>query len=137
MIRKRGREAVVVRRKEESQLRQNEKDGNDFFRQHFESIFQPLPVSDVQTNDEDAQEDTADEGLSSEESEWGGLSDDDGRSAVVHIIEHSKHGNSVTANSSSTEYKAFMVSDPLAARNLKVLTVVIEFKTSSRGQKRK
>lgn len=86
-----------------------EQDAQEIFRRHFESQFKPLPATkrktakpiEVQPEDEDD---------ASEESDWEGISDDDGG---VQVVEHTEKRVEIP-RMSKTELKAFMVRLELA-----------------------
>lgn len=77
-------------------------DAQEIFRKHFEAQFKPLPAvkRPVKVVEEASEED------SEEESEWGGISDEDGTS--IQVIEHIDAETRMAAMSKE-QLKAFMV----------------------------
>lgn len=109
MIGKRKREAVVVDRRQPTARHSADDGANEVLRQHFESVFEPLP--DLKQHDEDVVADSGDsEDADASHSDWDGLSDDDAQPiTTVEVVEHSKRDESETTGRRSTEFKAFMV----------------------------
>lgn len=108
---KRKRATAVARRESQSDEYVGPTAGYDTLRQHFEAMFEPLPQSAGQLNNNVQAGEGTDE--ASEESDWDGLSDDDHAPVpVVQVVEHMKHEDSLDGGSQANEYKAFMVSSP-------------------------
>jgi hypothetical protein len=77
-------------------------DTQEIFRKHFEAQFKPLPAAKIPVKVvEEISED-----VSEEESEWGGISDEEGVS--VQVIEHTDAETRMAAMSKE-QLKAFMV----------------------------
>ena len=80
----------------------SELDAQEIFRRHFETQFKPLPNAQpasrlpVEESDDDSEE----------ESDWGGISDD--QETEVQVVEHTE-AQARTAAMSKEELKAFMV----------------------------
>ncbi|KAH8814891.1 hypothetical protein F5884DRAFT_154889 [Xylogone sp. PMI_703] len=84
-----------------------EQDAQEVFRRHFEAQFKPLPaVKRKQVKPIEVE--PMDEGNSSADSEWEGISEEEG----VQVIEHTEKKVEVP-RMSKTELKAFMSSKPL------------------------
>ena len=118
MLGKRKREIAVAPRRpprshEEPPLETFSTVDHKIFRTHFESMFEPLPESQMTTPSLDEDEEEAE--LSSEKSQWEGLSESESESehkdATVKIVEHrAEVGGSEDAELERQQNKTFMVS---------------------------
>ncbi|ROT38339.1 hypothetical protein SODALDRAFT_351412 [Sodiomyces alkalinus F11] len=104
------------RKSRNTELSISEEEAQAIFRRHFEAQFKPLPEQ-PKSNPQIADDDLATDTDESDDSEWGGISDeDDGDGSSeqsVEVIDHtSSNTHDPTVSMSKRELKAFMSSRP-------------------------
>lgn len=99
-------------------------DASEIFRRHFEAQFAPIETPQKKralTGTNDSAEEGSGEEDGSEESEWGGLSNDEisgdddeavDEAPVVEVVDHSTSQTSKPVAMSKRDLKAFMVRRP-------------------------
>jgi hypothetical protein len=121
MLGKRKRDLMVVPRRKAHNQQEKKRStsentasaATDIFRRHFETLFEPLPESQIASASPEDPEVQSD--LSDEASEWDGLSDagsvPEQEHSAVEVVEHGLDpGAAEDADLQRKQYKKFMVS---------------------------